>query len=177
MLKADAYQLGVVAWADPNRKPAFIDRLQPEIADAGAQKTDPVLVGIEARKRLGEGLADTVAAVRARHHAMVDHLVARIKADRMVARGHDDAFDPGSSRCLEQVVCAADVRLKDRLPAALARDTSQMYDAINVGDDAFDCGQVGKLGVIDLLSGSRCRERDTIGESQDRIDTLQSLAQ
>src|SRR5262249_41562746 len=120
MLKADAHQLGIIAWADPNRKPALIDRLQPEIADAGAQKTDPVLVGIEARKRLGEGLADAVAAVRAWHHAMVDRLVARIKADRVVARGDDDALDPRSSCCLEHVECAADVRLKDRLPAAFA---------------------------------------------------------
>jgi hypothetical protein len=37
-----------------------------------------------------------------------------------------------------------------------------MYDAVDIGDDAFDCGQVGKLGVIDLLSGSRCRERDMV---------------
>ena len=80
-------------------------------------------------------------------------------------------------RAAEQVVCADDIRLKDRLPAALARDTSQMYDAVDISDDAFDCGKLGKLGVFDLLSGSRCRERDMIGEPQDRIDALQSLAQ
>src|SRR5215467_10547471 len=104
MLKADAYQLGVVAWADPNRKPAFIDRLQPEIADAGAQKTDPVLVGIEARKRLGEGLADAVGAAGGGHHAVVDHRVARKKAARMVARAHDYAFDPGAAPSLKKVL-------------------------------------------------------------------------
>src|SRR6516162_1020906 len=124
MFEADPHELGVVARADPDRQPALVDGLRSEIADAGAQKTDPVLVGIEAGKRLGERLADAIAAVRARHHAIVDLLVARIKTDRMVARRDDDTLDPSFSRRLEQVVCADDIRLKDRLPFALARNAS-----------------------------------------------------
>src|SRR3974377_502112 len=124
MFEADAHELGVVARTDPNRQPALVDRLRSEIADAGAQKTDPVLVGIEAGKRLGEGLADAVAAVRARHNPVVDLLVARIKTNRMVARRDDDALDLSSSRRLEQVVCADDIRLKARLPFAHGRNAS-----------------------------------------------------
>jgi len=109
MFEADAHELGVVARTDPDRQPAFIDRLRPEIADAGAQKADSVLVGIKARKRLGESLADSVAAVRARHHSMVDPQVARVKTDRVIAGGHDDAVDASSTRRLKQVVGADDV--------------------------------------------------------------------
>src|SRR6516225_11455673 len=120
MFEADPHELGVVARADPDRQPALVDRLWSEIADAGAQKADPVLVGIKAGKRLGKGFADAVATIRPRHHPVVDPQVARIKTDRVIAGGHDNALDAGSSRRFEQVVRADNIRSKDRLPFALA---------------------------------------------------------
>src|SRR5271166_5238607 len=79
MLEADAYQLGQIARADPDREPPLVDRLRAKIADPHAQKPDPVLVGIEAGERLGERLADPIATVWPRHDAVVDRLGARIK--------------------------------------------------------------------------------------------------
>src|ERR1700742_2740517 len=104
MFEPDARELCVVARADPDREAAFVDRLLPEIADPRTEDTDTVLVGVEAGERLAEGLADAVAAVGARHHAMVDLLLTRVKADRMVAGGEDDASDTGAARRLEHIV-------------------------------------------------------------------------
>src|SRR5262249_41275659 len=95
VLEPDANELRVVARADPNRQPAFVDGFRSEVADARAQDADPVLVGIKAGERLAKGLADTVAAVRPRHGAVVDLLRARVKADRVIARREYNAFYAG----------------------------------------------------------------------------------
>src|SRR5204863_5167687 len=47
VFEPDADELGVVARADPDREPPAVDRLSPEIADPGAEKADPVLVGVQ----------------------------------------------------------------------------------------------------------------------------------
>ena len=164
MLKPDAHELGVVARADPDRQPTLVDRLRPKIADARAQKADPVLVGIEAGEGFGESFADPVTAVWARHHPVVDLLVAWVKTDGMIARRHDDALDAGASRCFEQIIGADDIGPKDRLPRALARNAAEMDDAVDAVDDALDCSHVEELGEIDFLAGPRRRQRHAIGE-------------
>src|ERR1700751_4300231 len=52
-----------------------------------------------------------------------------------------------------------------------------MEDAVDIGDDALDPGHVGEIGAIDLLPGSGCPKGGPLGQSQDRIDPLQALAQ
>ena len=177
MLEPDPDELGIVARADPDRQPALVDRLRPEIADARAQHADPVLVGIEAGERLAKGFADPVAAVGPRHDPVVDLLGARIEADRVVAGGEDDALDAGSARRLEDIVKADDVALEDHRPLVLARDAAEMDDAVDAGDHSLDRRHVGEFGAVDLLPFAGRRQRDPIGKPQDRIDATQSLAQ
>src|SRR5206468_1559870 len=138
---------------------------------------DAVLVGIEAGERLGEGLADAVAAVRSRYHLVVDLPVARVEADRVIARRHDDALDAGPPRRLEEIVRADDVRLNDRLPLALAGEAAQMDDAVDAVDHALDRRHVRELGTINFLPGARRSERHAIGDPDDPIDALQTVAQ
>ncbi len=181
VFEPDANQLRVVARADPDRQPPAVDRLCPEIADAGAQKTDAVLVGVKAGERFRECFRDTVAAVGARHDPVIDRLAARIKADRVIRGRHDDALDPGAARRLEHVVEADDVAVEDVLPAVLARDAAEMDDAVDAGNHLLDCRHVGDVGLIDLLAPlvlwPRRRERHPVGHAQHRIDAAQRLAQ
>src|SRR6516165_12448492 len=52
-----------------------------------------------------------------------------------------------------------------------------MDDAVNISDDPLDLLSVIELGITDFLPGSRCPERDTLGEPQNRIGPSQALAQ
>src|SRR5204863_6395027 len=113
MLEPDAHELGIVARADPDRQPALVDRLLSEIPDPRAQHANSVLVGIEAGERLAEALADAIPAVGPRHDAVVDLLLARIEADRVVAGGEDNALHAGASCSLEDIINADDVALED----------------------------------------------------------------
>src|SRR5215472_16678840 len=120
MLEPDAHELGQIARADPDRQAPLVDRQGAEVADAHAQKADPVFVGVEAGERLGKRLAKTIAAIRTGQDAMVDRLRTRIKADRVIAGRHDDALYARAARRLEHVVNADDVGLEDDVPAVLA---------------------------------------------------------
>src|SRR5580700_6905408 len=117
MLEADADELSEVARADPDREAPAVDRPRAVIADAHAQKTDAVLVGIKAGERLAERFRNAVAAIRSHRHLVIDGLGARVEADRVVRGRHDDALDARLTCCLKRVVEADDVAFEDLLPA------------------------------------------------------------
>src|ERR1700756_4979620 len=149
MIEPDPHELRVVAGADPDREPPFVDWPFSEITDAGTQDADPVFVGVEAGECLPEGLADTVAAVGPGHDPVIDCLGARIKADGVVACGEYDALDASPARRLEDVVETNDVPFEDHRPFVLARDTAQVNDAIDPSDHFLHRNHVRELGAID----------------------------
>src|SRR6516162_5435587 len=120
MLEPDANELSVIPRADPDRQPAFVDRLLAEIADTRAQHPDPEFLGIEAGERFAKGLADAIAAVRPWHDTVIDLLRTGIKADSMVAGGEHDALHASAPRRLEHIVETDDVPFEDRRPFVLA---------------------------------------------------------
>ena len=158
-------------------EPPLVDRLRAKIADPHAQKPDPVLVGIEAGERLGERLADPIAAVWPRHDAVVDRLGARIKADRVVARRHDDALDAGLPGGFEHIVEADNIRLQDHRPLGLTGIAAEMDDPVDPIDHPLDRRHVGDFGQVDFFALARRRQRDSVRQPQHRINTTQSLAQ
>src|SRR5882724_5984599 len=93
MFKPDPAQLHEVFGFQPDRKPAVVERLLTEIADSNARDLHAVLIGIKRTDRFPEHLADTVAAVGTRRHVGADAVITRVKSDRVVRRGKDDALD------------------------------------------------------------------------------------
>jgi hypothetical protein len=108
---------------------------------------------------------------------VVDLLLARIEADRVVAGGKDNALDAGAACRFEEIIKADDVSLEDHRPFVLARDTAEVNDAVDFGDHPLDGRHVGEFGAIDFLPFAGRRQCDPIGKPQDRVDASQGLPQ
>src|SRR4029077_9892248 len=177
VLEADADELHQVLRADPDGEPALVDRRVGEIADADAGHAQAVLIGIERAERLAEGFADAVARIRAHRLVGADLALARIKTDRMVRRGEDDALDFLAPRRLEQIVAADDIGAQDAVPRLLDRLAAEMDDAVDALDQLFDLGEVGEIGLDERLAFCQTGRRADVAPANIRIDAVEQLAQ
>src|SRR5438270_13371665 len=165
VLDADGDELRQVARAEPDGKAPLIEWPRADVADAHHEHLHAVLVGVQAAERLAEHLGDAVAAVGLRIDAVIDRLIAAIKADGVVARRKDDSPDAVPARRFEHVVTADDVRLQDRLPGPLDRVAAEMHHCVDALGDAQRVGHPGDVGTHEAVALRRL-QRPPVGEPQ-----------
>ena len=103
-----------------------------------------VLIRVEARDRLAEHLADTIAGVGTQRAVGADRPFAAMEADDVIGAGEDHPLHAGAPRRLVEIIGADDVVRADVFPIGLQRIAAEMDDRIDIPRRPLDGRRVTK---------------------------------
>src|SRR5262249_5399761 len=98
VIDADAHELSQIARTHPDRETALVGRQGRCVADPNAEDFHRVLIRVQAAELLAEHLGQAVTTVRLWIDAMIDLLVAAIKAGGVIAGGEQHTLDAVAAR-------------------------------------------------------------------------------
>ncbi len=113
--------------------------------NADAHRLDAIVVEVELRHILAEGLRQAVVAVRALSRGSVDFFVLSIEARNVIRTGEHDAPDVVQTRCFVEVEHALDIRFEYLFEGPLDRYATEMDDRIAPFDEPVDGGAIREI--------------------------------
>ena len=136
-----------------------------------------MLVGVEARDRLAEDLADPIARVGTQRAVGADGAFAAMKADDVIGAGEDHPFHAAAPRRLVEIVGADDIVRAYVVPIGLQRIAAEVDDSIDIARRPLDGRRVAQIHDDQFLAIRGLAQGLDVGKAQNGISPPQTCAQ